>query len=128
MTSCRADKSDLRDETPPVRDPGELAATAKERERVPAENAEEIRALGKRAAGDVIEIGRRLGEMKKVCGHGNWLQWLQREFGWTNSHALNYIRVYELSLKSEKFSDLKIPSARCTCWPRHRRRPRPSMR
>jgi hypothetical protein len=109
MTNDRADKSELRDETPREKDPGELAATAKERERVLAENAEEIRALGKRAAGDVMEIGRRLTEMKKVCGHGNWLPWLQREFGWTNRHALNYIRVYELSLKSENFSNLGIP-------------------
>jgi hypothetical protein len=109
MTNDRAEKSDLGDETRRGRDPEDLAATAKERERVLAENAEEIRALGKRAAGDVIEIGRRLREMKKVCGHGNWLQWLQLEFGWTDRHALNYIRVYELSIKSENFSDLGIP-------------------
>jgi hypothetical protein len=37
-----------------------------------AENAEEIRKLGKRVGGDVMEIGRRLTEMKKICRHGNW--------------------------------------------------------
>ena len=78
-------------------------------ERVLAENAEEIRKLDKRVGGDVIEIGRRLTEMKKICGNGNWLPWLRREFGWTDRHALNYMRVYELSLKSENFSDLRIP-------------------
>jgi Protein of unknown function (DUF3102) len=109
MTSDRADKSDLGDETPRARDPGELAVVAKERERVFAENAEEIRKLGKRVGRDVIEIGRRLTGMKKLCGHGNWLPWLEREFGWTDRHALNYTRVYELSLKSENFSDLEIP-------------------
>jgi hypothetical protein len=109
MTNDRADKSDLGDETPQEQDPGELAATAKDRERLLAENAEEIRKLGKRAVCDVTEIGRRLAEMKKICGHGNWLPWLRREFGWTDRHALNYIRVYELSLKSENFSDLGIP-------------------
>ena len=108
MTSDRADKSDLGDETPRARDPGELAVVAKERERVLAENAEEIRKLGKRVGRDVIEIGRRLTEMKEICGHGNWLPWLQREFGWTDRHALNYMRVYGLSLKSENFSDLRI--------------------
>jgi hypothetical protein len=46
-------------------------------------------ALGKRAARDVIEIGRRLCELRKICGTGNWLQWPQREFGWTDRHALN---------------------------------------
>ena len=78
MTSDRADESDLGDETPRGRDPGELAVAAKERESVLAENAEEIRKLGKRAVGDVIEIGRRLSEMKKICGHGNWLPWPSR--------------------------------------------------
>jgi hypothetical protein len=107
MTSDRGDKSNLRDETPRGRDSGKLAVA--ERERVLAENAEEIRKIGKRVGGDVIEIGRRLTEMKKLCGHGNWRPWLEREFGWTDRHALNYVRVYELSLKSENFSDLGIP-------------------
>ena len=102
--TATASESDLGDETPRGRDPRELAVAAKER--VLAENAEEIRKIGKRVGGDVIEIGRRLTEMKKVCGHGNWLPWLRREFGWTDRHALNYMRVYELSLKSENFSDL----------------------
>jgi hypothetical protein len=44
---------------------------AKERESVLAENAEEIRALGKRAARDLIEIGRRLCEVRKICGPGS---------------------------------------------------------
>ena len=84
---------------------GEAAEALRLSERTLAENAEEIRNLGKRAAGDVIEIGRRLTEMKELCGRGNWLQ---REFGWTDRHALNYMRVYGLSLKSENFSDLRI--------------------
>jgi len=69
MSSDRADKSDLGDETPWGRGPRELAVAAKERERVLAQNAQEIRKLGKRASADVIEIGRRLTEMKKICGH-----------------------------------------------------------
>jgi hypothetical protein len=56
MTSDRAEKSDLGEETPRARDPGELAVAAKERERVLAENAEEIRRLGKRV---VAERGPR---------------------------------------------------------------------
>ena len=109
MSSDRADKSDLGDETPWGRGPRELAVAAKERERVLAQNAQEIRKLGKRASADVIEIGRRLTEMKKMCGHGNWMPWLQQEFGWTDRQARNFMRVYDLSRKSENFSDLKIP-------------------
>ena len=63
----------------------------------------------------MIEIARRLTERHEICGPGNWLPWLQREFGWTDRHALNYVRVYELSLKSENFSDLRSPSADYTC-------------
>ena len=49
------------------------------------------------------------------------LPWLQREFGWTNRDALNCMRVCELSLKSESFSDLdgretNVLIARLTEW------------
>jgi hypothetical protein len=36
-----------------------------------AQNAETIRALGKRVIGDIIEIGRLLTEAKQIVGHGN---------------------------------------------------------
>jgi hypothetical protein len=70
-----------------------------------AEHAIEIHRLGKRA---VIEIGRRLTECKRICGHGNWLPWLAREFGWSGSTALRYMRVYEMS-KSVTVTDLGVP-------------------
>jgi hypothetical protein len=73
------------------------------------ERAERIRVLGKRVAGDIIEIGRLLAECKERCGHGHWLPWLEAEFGWTDRTALNFTRVYELSLKSETVSDLDLP-------------------
>ena len=41
-----------------------------------AEHAAVIRALGKRVVGDIIEIGRRLTEAKRLAGHGGWLPWL----------------------------------------------------
>jgi hypothetical protein len=58
---------------------------------------------------DVIAIGERLANAKKLCGHGEWLNWLHREFEWTDRHARNFMRTYELSLKSENLSDLNIP-------------------
>jgi len=57
-----------------------------------AEHAVAIQALGKRALDDLIEIGRRLTECKRICGHGNWLPWLGREFGCSGSTALRYVR------------------------------------
>jgi hypothetical protein len=29
-----------------------------------------------------LHIGKRLTDAKVRCGHGNWLPWLEREFGW----------------------------------------------
>jgi hypothetical protein len=76
--------------------------------RILAKHATAIRRLGKRVVADVIEIGRLLTECKRICGHGNWLPWLDREFGWTDDTALNFMRVYELS-KSRNFRDLSLP-------------------
>jgi hypothetical protein len=73
-----------------------------------AEHADAIRSLGKRVIADVIEIGRRLTDAKQLAGHGNWIPWLDREFGWTEQTALNFIRVYELA-ESKNFLDLSLP-------------------
>ena len=50
-----------------------------------AEHAAEICRLGKRVVADIIEIGRRLTKCKRICGHGNFLPWLDREFGWSGT-------------------------------------------
>jgi hypothetical protein len=38
-----------------------------------------------------------------------WLPWLDREFGWDERTALNFMRVHQLVGKNEKFSDLSLP-------------------
>jgi hypothetical protein len=75
-----------------------------------AEHASEIRRLGKRAFADIVEIGKRLIAAKAIAGHGIWLPWLEREFGWSDSTALRFMRVAELS-KSVKLTDLDIDLA-----------------
>jgi hypothetical protein len=57
--------------------------------------------------GDVIEIGRRLTEAKAMCRHGEWLPWLDKEFGWSDDTALNFTRVYEMD-KSRTVRDLGL--------------------
>jgi hypothetical protein len=74
-----------------------------------AEHATEIRRRGKRVVEDVIEIGRRLTEAKKIAGHGNWLPWLDQEFGWDERTAQRFISVHELAGKSDNLSDLNLP-------------------
>jgi hypothetical protein len=61
------------------------------------ERAGQIRSLGKRVITDVIEIGRLLAECKEHCGHGNWLPWLDREFGWSADAAERFIRLNKLA-------------------------------
>ena len=74
-----------------------------------AEHAESIRKLSRRVIADVIEIGRRLSECKRLLGHGNWLPWLRQEFSWSERTARNFIAVYELSQsESANFADLAI--------------------
>src|SRR5262249_17067064 len=74
-----------------------------------AEHAAEIRRLGKQTVENVVEMGRRLTEAKEIAGHGNWLPWLDREFGWKEQTARNFMQAYELSLKSPNFGDLEVP-------------------
>src|SRR5262245_34891099 len=64
---------------------------------------------GKRALADVIEIGARLAECKRICGHSNWLPWLDREFGWEETTAQRFMRVHKLAQsKSGKLADLPV--------------------
>jgi hypothetical protein len=65
-------------------------------------------ALGKRAVHDIIEIGRRL--IEELAGHGNWLPWLEREFGWSEQTARNYMAVAE-RFKSPTVGDLLIDAS-----------------
>jgi hypothetical protein len=74
-----------------------------------AEHAAAIRALGKRVVRDVIEIGERLTECKRVAGHGHWLPWLDQEFGWTDETAYRFIRVAELSKQIPQIVDFDLP-------------------
>jgi hypothetical protein len=60
------------------------------------QHAEAIRVLGRRTAQDVIEIGRRLSEAKEIAGHGRWLPWLEREFGWSDETARKFMRAADV--------------------------------
>jgi hypothetical protein len=75
------------------------------------EHADAIRGIRKQTVDGIIEIGRRLVEAKKIVGHGAWLPWLEREFGWSDRTARNFINVHEMvrERKLETVSNLKIP-------------------
>jgi Protein of unknown function (DUF3102) len=69
-----------------------------------------IRTLGKQTIANVIEIGRRLTECKKLVSARDWGCWLDKEFRWSERHARNFMYAYELAeSKSENFSELDLP-------------------
>jgi len=55
----------------------------------------EIRALMKRTAQDIIEVGQKLTQVKKQLGHGRFRDWLHAEFEWSVSAATRFMQVSE---------------------------------
>jgi hypothetical protein len=74
-----------------------------------AEHAAEIRKLGKQTVENVIEIGRRLTECKKLVGHGAWLPWLDREFGWSKDTAERFIQIAAFSNQIPQVAEFNLP-------------------
>jgi hypothetical protein len=70
----------------------------------------EIKALVRRSAQDIIEIGQKLIEVKERLPHGQFGPWLDTEFGWKTTTAWNFIQV---AIKFSNFEDLDqfAPSA-----------------
>lgn len=71
----------------------------------------EIKTLMRRSAQDIIDIGKKLIEVKARLGHGHFGGWLESEFQWKERTAQNFMMVTE-QFKSANFADLSIaPSA-----------------
>ncbi|MBV8885395.1 MAG: DUF3102 domain-containing protein [Chroococcidiopsidaceae cyanobacterium CP_BM_RX_35] len=75
------------------------------------QQAGEIKVLVKRTAQGIIEVGLKLVNIKERLGHGQFGDWLEAEFDWTDRTARQFMRVAE-EFKSANFSDLPFsPSA-----------------
>lgn len=60
------------------------------------QRAGEIKTLAKRVAGDIVEIGGKLAEVKdRLGGNGKFNAWLTAELGWSERTAYNFIAVHE---------------------------------
>lgn len=59
------------------------------------ERANRIRKLQADVQRGIIQIGLELAAAKKEVGHGNWADWLAREFDWTQQTANRFMRVSE---------------------------------
>lgn len=70
------------------------------------ERAHRIRSLVNVVRGCIIEVGRELIAAKAELPHGEWLPWLEREFGWDERTARRYMQVAEaFTIKSDSVSD-----------------------
>ena len=69
-----------------------------------ADRAQRIRDLVGVARTCIIEIGRELIAAKAEVGHGNWLDWIEGEFGWDERTARRYVAVAE-AFKSVTVAD-----------------------
>ena len=75
-------------------------------------SAESIRQKVKKSIEDIIGIGNDLLAVKEALPHGQFVPWLQAEFGWAERTARNFMSVAEQFGKSANFADLPIqPSA-----------------
>jgi hypothetical protein len=69
------------------------------------EQTQEISIRAKRAAEDLLEIGRRLWEVKTRLPSGQFLEWIEVEFSWSHDTAHRFMRVYE-RFKGEEISQV----------------------
>ncbi len=67
----------------------------------------EIKGLYRQTIENIIRVGQKLLEVKARLPHGQWLSWLEAEFGWTDRTARNYMLAGE-TFKLETVSDLDI--------------------
>jgi hypothetical protein len=66
--------------------------------------ADRIRQRQRNATKDVIGIGKDLTTAKKMVGHGQFQDWIEREFAMTVRTAQSYMRIAECADKYETIS------------------------
>ena len=67
--------------------------------------------LAKRTTADIIEIGQRLIAVQGKKAHGEWLRWLEFEFGWSESTAYNFMSVPKADFKLPTVGGLAIDAS-----------------
>lgn len=71
------------------------------------ERALRIRDAAKRTAEGIILIGQWLSEAKSRIKHGQWLPWLESEFGWSDQTARKFMHVFK-RCKSKDYLNLEL--------------------
>ena len=75
------------------------------------QHTDEIKNLIRRTASNLIEIGQKLHEVKKLLGHGHFGHWLKTEFNWSVATATKMMQASQ-QFKNVNFTNLNFaPSA-----------------
>jgi hypothetical protein len=68
------------------------------------------RDIHKSERANIFRIGALLIEAKDQCEHGQWLDWLAHEFGWSVDTTQNYMAVARLAARNRTVRNLKVPA------------------
>ena len=64
--------------------------------------------INKLSRASIFDIGDLLLEARAQCEHGQWLSWLEREFGWSADTAARSMRVAKLGARFRNLRNLKL--------------------
>lgn len=85
----------------------DYAALDPETRRFVEERTERIHNLARMTAAGIVQIGQYLTEVKARLKHGNFLEWIEREFAWSEPSAERFMRVFR-NIKSVNLTNLEI--------------------
>ncbi|HEY1495410.1 MAG TPA: DUF3102 domain-containing protein, partial [Candidatus Solibacter sp.] len=71
------------------------------------ERTQKIHALARATAAAIVEIGRSLTDVKARLKHGQFLEWIEREFAWSQPSAWRFMNVFE-QFKLSNLNNLEI--------------------
>lgn len=71
------------------------------------QRADEIKDLVRRTAQNLIDIGNKLQEVKQILAHGEFGNWLNKEFNWSLSTAAKMMQASK-QFKNVNFTDLNL--------------------
>lgn len=71
------------------------------------ERVEKIRGLARMTAAAIVQTGQHLTEVKARLKHGQFLDWIVKEFGWAERSARRFMEVHD-KFKTAKLADMEI--------------------
>lgn len=71
------------------------------------DRTETVHNMARTTATAIVQIGKALAEVKEKLGHGKFLDWIEKEFAWSQPTAWRFMNVYE-QFKLSNLNNLSI--------------------